>query len=71
LVIVAPLGRVGPWLPAGDADVQRLREKIIFSVLGWMLITMMILAIVTRDPAQLGRSGGDLVALLTSGHFTY
>jgi len=31
LVIVA-LGRVGPWLPAVDAEVQRLRGKIIF----WM-----------------------------------
>jgi hypothetical protein len=34
--------------------VQRPREKINFSLLGWLLITMMILAIVTRDPAQQG-----------------
>ena len=27
-------------------------KKIIFSLLGWLLISMMILAIVTRDPAQ-------------------
>ena len=32
---------------------------------------MMILAIVTDDSPQLGRSGGDLVALLTSGYFTH
>jgi hypothetical protein len=31
---------------------------------------MMILAIVTHDPTQLGRSGGDLVAFLASGYFT-
>jgi hypothetical protein len=31
----------------------------------------MILAIVTRDPAQLGRSGGDRVALLASGYVTH
>jgi len=52
LVIVAALGRVGPWLPAVGPDVQGVREKIIFSLLGWLLISMMILAIVTRDPAQ-------------------
>jgi hypothetical protein len=71
LVILAPLGRVGPWLPAVDPDVQRLPEKIIFSLLGWLLITMMIVAIVTRDPAQQGRSSGHLVALLASGYLTY
>jgi hypothetical protein len=38
-----PLGRAGPWLPAVDPDLQRLREKIIFSQPGWLLITMMIL----------------------------
>jgi hypothetical protein len=27
LVIVAALGRVGPWLPAVGPDVQGLREK--------------------------------------------
>jgi hypothetical protein len=32
LVILAPLERVGPWLPAVDPDVQGLLEKIIFSV---------------------------------------
>jgi hypothetical protein len=71
LVIVAPLGR-------GRArgclrltlKVQRLRGKIIFSLRGWLLITMMILAIVTRDPAQLGRSCGNLVALLASSYLT-
>ena len=47
------------------------REKIIFSLPGWLLITIMILAIVTRDPAQLGRSGGDRVALLASGYVTH
>jgi hypothetical protein len=41
-----------------DPDMQRLREKIIFSLLGWLLLTTMTLAIVTRDPAQPGRSGG-------------
>jgi hypothetical protein len=51
--------------------MQRLREKIIFSLLGWLLLTIMTLAIVTRDPAQPGRSGGDLVALLASGYFTH
>jgi hypothetical protein len=54
LVIVAPLGRVGPWLPPVDLKLRRLREKITFSLLRWLLITMMILAIVTRDPAQQG-----------------
>jgi hypothetical protein len=51
--------------------VQRLQEKIIFSLLGWLLITMMILAIMACDPAQLERSGGDLVGLLASGYFTH
>jgi hypothetical protein len=63
LVIVGADGRVGPWLPAVDPDMHRLPEKIIFLLLGWLLPTMMILAIVTRA-AQLGHSGGDLVALL-------
>ena len=31
---------------------------------------MMILAIVTGDPAQLGAFGGDLIALLASSYFT-
>jgi hypothetical protein len=55
-------------LPAVDPKVQWLPEKIIFSLPGWLLITIMILAIVTGDPAQLGRSGGDRVALLASGY---
>jgi hypothetical protein len=46
LVIVAPLGRVGPWLHEVDPKVQRLREDH-FSLLGWLLITIVILAIVT------------------------
>jgi hypothetical protein len=46
--------------------MQRLREKIILSLLGWLLITMIVLAIVTHDPGQLGRPGVDLVVLLTS-----
>ena len=49
LVILAPPGRVGPWLPAVGPDVHRLREQVIFS---WLPITIMILAIVTGDPAH-------------------
>jgi hypothetical protein len=40
LVIVAPLGRVGPWLPAVEPDVQPPWGKIIFSLLGWLPITL-------------------------------
>ena len=32
------------------------RDKIIFPLVGWLLITLMILAIVTGDLALLGRS---------------
>lgn len=67
MLIVASLGLVGPPLPALDPDVLRLPDKIIFSLLGWLLITMMILATVTCDLALLGRSGGSLVAFVGFG----
>jgi leader peptidase (prepilin peptidase)/N-methyltransferase len=68
LIILAPLAMAGPWLAAVDLDVQRLPDKIIFSLVGWLLITEMILAIVTRDLALLGRStGGGLIVFVGFG----
>jgi leader peptidase (prepilin peptidase) / N-methyltransferase len=68
LIILAPLALAGPWLAAVDLDVQRLPDKVIFPLVGWLLITVMILALATRDLALLGRSAiGGLVAFVGFG----
>ena len=68
LIILAPLALAGPWLAAVDLDVQRLPDKIIFPLVGWLLITELILAIVTGDLALVVRcAGGGLVAFVGFG----
>jgi leader peptidase (prepilin peptidase)/N-methyltransferase len=68
LIILAPLALAGPWLAAVDLHLQRLPDKIILPLVGWLLINELILAIVTRDLALVARcAGGGLVALVGFG----